>query len=333
METSVLIGNNIQLSNDLLSEITIENLFEKIQNPKNSFIEKIERLNTLSLIDVKKYKELKKTLPYFICAFCEPRYRKLANFSYIEHFVIDIDNICDQLLDIDDLKKKLSNDERVKLIFKSPSGNGLKLMFQLDKRCFDYSLYSVFYHRFAEEFSKQYGLSEMIDTCCSDATRACFLSYDKDTYINNNSFLIPFESYVSDNNSLTLISEAKHMPTDVEEIKPETFDFIKSRLNPKVFNREQVKKQIFVPDELNDIINGLVEFIIQSGIDVAQVIDINYGKQLKLSHENLKAEVNLFYGRNGFHSVESPRNGTNLELSHLSKLLIDTFLLNNRLIA
>jgi hypothetical protein len=73
-------------------------------------------------------------------------------------------------------------------------------------------------------------------------------------------------------------------------------------------------------------LNDLVDFIQETGLVVSEVIDIQYGKKIRISMGMKQAEINLFYGRRGFSVVKSPRSGTNMELNELSAELVQTFI-------
>lgn len=59
-------------------------------------------------------------------------------------------------------------------------------------------------------------------------------------------------------------------------------------------------------------------FMDEMGLEVYEVIDINYGKKFRIRMGNKMAELNVFYGKRGFSVVESPRNGTDSELNDIS---------------
>ena len=85
-------------------------------------------------------------------------------------------------------------------------------------------------------------------------------------------------------------------------------------------SREDSKATVYVPKELDMIINGL---------EVESVSNIQYGKNIRVRLGLRKAEVNLFFGKRGFTVVECPRTGTNTELNQLCGELVRTHL--NRL--
>ena len=86
---------------------------------------------------------------------------------------------------------------------------------------------------------------------------------------------------------------------------------------------------MFVPEQLNEIIDDLIAFITQTGVEVTEVINISYGKKIRMKMRLKQAEVNLFYGKRGFSVVTSPRTGTDEEFNEIAAQLIDSFLMQN----
>ena len=64
------------------------------------------------------------------------------------------------------------------LLFVSPSGNGLKLLFRLAEPYRDPNLYRLFYQAFIQRLAADHGLESVIDTRTHDVSRVCFFSYD-----------------------------------------------------------------------------------------------------------------------------------------------------------
>jgi len=87
----------------------------------------------------------------------------------------------DHLPDPDDLRQKLLFDEYfdTQLLFRSPSGDGLKWIIPVDLS--EYT-HGEFFEAVAEHILQSYGVQ--IDKSGSDVSRACFLPYDPHAYIN-----------------------------------------------------------------------------------------------------------------------------------------------------
>jgi hypothetical protein len=90
----------------------------------------------------------------------------------------------DDVDDVDFLKSKINNDKYTFSSFTSPSGNGLKVLVKIPPvdNNEDYQDYYI-------ELTKHYSKYHNFDESTKDIARACYLSYDEDLYLNNESEL------------------------------------------------------------------------------------------------------------------------------------------------
>ena len=333
-------GKNIQSSSDKLVKVSIDYLYNSIKNPKTEISSKIKQLRIVRDLDKKRYAYLKKQLPYIVCSAFNPPFRKTENFTYTEHFIVDLDHLTEKERDIRTLKSKLMNDKRIVLMFVSPSEDGLKLLFNLSARCTDAGIYSLFYNKFVQSLAIEYGLEQVVDTATKDVTRACFISMDAEAYYNPDAQTVQLEDYINTEDTLALFDENNRMKkqtvrkdTDQENIFPknpdaDTLSEIKKLLGTKPHLTKE-KKIAFVPEELNEIIDGLKSFIEEKGISVYEITNIQYAKKIRCKIGIKKAEINLFYGKKGFSVVQSPSSGTSMELNELVANMIEIYLNEN----
>lgn len=87
----------------------------------------------------------------------------------------------DHVADIPALKEKLFNDPyfETELMFRSPSGDGLKWVIQIDRQGLEHSLFfqAVYNYLVANGYPEP-------DKSGSDVSRSCFIPYDPEAYIN-----------------------------------------------------------------------------------------------------------------------------------------------------
>ena len=188
-----------------------------------------------------------------------------------------------------------------------------------------------------QQFARQYQIEQVIDKQTCDVTRACFVSYDPEAYFNPEAEKIKLGGYVSTDNPLAMF-DLKHElekkpeePSQEEQPREPKTDVdadimrnIKAILNPKAAQRPE--KPVYVPEQLNDIMDDLRAYITQTGVEVSEVINISYGKKIRTKMRLRQAEVNLFYGKKGFSVVKSPRTGTDDEFNELMVELIQAFI-------
>lgn len=96
------------------------------------------------------------------------------------------------------------------------------------------------------------------------------------------------------------------------------------RLERQLLNPHAKKERpsVFVPQELEEMMVVLKPYIEKVGVVVTEVINIQYGKKIRLKMGMKQAEINLFFGKKGFSVVQSPRTGTSAELNQLMADLI-----------
>ena len=135
-------------------------------------------------------KNVRQTLKRDLGYFCfSGTFKKRAADSLIKHsglICIDLDDVdlkADGSRDIalvNEVKDRLKADEYILAMFVSPSGNGLKLLIRIDG-----SKHLPSFLGIEKYFIDVYQIQ--IDQSGKDVSRACYVSYDPDIYINDNS--------------------------------------------------------------------------------------------------------------------------------------------------
>lgn len=333
-------GSNITAIDDKLQKITIDQLYHSIKFPKPEILNQVKYLRIVRNIDKNQYGLLKRKLPYFVCGIFNPNIRRIQNFAYTEYFCIDIDHVSEKGLTIDAIKEKFAKDPNVMMCFVSPGEDGLKVLFRLAERCYDATIYSIFYKTFIHRFSELHQLEQVIDKSTSDVTRACFISCDPEVYYNPEAMPIELKDYVDVANTFDVLQMKRQYddqeknekkdaatgnePMKKEDVSNEVVANIKNIL--KLSTAKKKEPLIYVPEELNRIMNSLTDYMTSAGIVIKEISNINYGKKIKAIIGNKEAEINIFYGKRGFSVVQSPRTGTSPEMNQLMATFIENFL-------
>lgn len=335
----LLFGTNIQSAADELKKVQEEYLYNSLRNPKPTIAATIQQLRIVYSMDAKAYAQLKRRLPYFVCGQFNPPFRRKENFAYTESFILDFDHLSSKQLSMKTIRDNIVKDEQVMMCFTSPSEDGLKVMFRLKERCYDAGLYSIFYKAFAATFAMRHNLTQVTDSKTSDVARACFISIDPNAYFNPNSIPVDIKAYLDESNP-DLLFKIKHEQDKHDKVIKKSDDEqvplpkdpdkdiltrIRQQLNPKA-QLPIEQHPAYVPERLNEIIAELKLFIEETGLQVSEIINIQYAKKIRARLGQKEAEVNLFYGKRGFSVVISPRLGTNEELNELLADLIKAFL-------
>ncbi|KAA6334236.1 hypothetical protein EZS27_017428 [termite gut metagenome] len=330
----LLEGTNIITAADKLNKIKLDYLYHSLRNPKPEIETRIRQLRIVRHLDVKQYSVLKRQLPYIVCGMFNPPFRRTENFAYIEYFIADIDKLSEKELSVTEVRAQIEKDERTVMCFLSPGEDGLKVLFRLKERCYDAGIYSLFYKAFIKKFSIQYGLEQVIDIKTCDVCRACFFSIDPDVYFHQEAVSVDMNTYLDVSNATALFDLKYSLEKEIQvpsmdtsfpsDPDSEIIDRIKARLNPNA--RIKKEKLVYVPQRLNEIIDGLKEYIEQTGVILYEIINIQYGKKLRLKTGTREAEINLFFGKRGFSVVQSPRSGTSEEFNVLIADMIECYL-------
>ena len=338
-------GKNIISSADQLQKISVESFYRALRTPKPETVAQIRQLRIVRMVDAKSYGTLKRQLPYVVCGIFNPPFRRGENFAYIEYFILDIDKVTEKGLSVATLRTEIQKDPQVHLCFVSPSEDGLKIMFRLSERCYDKGLFSVFYKKFSQQFAQKYNIEQVIDSVTSDVTRACFVSIDPEAYYNPDSECVSLSAYVDVGNMLEFfdlkhrqdaeIKQARQVraakqpisePANKPDVDADVIANIKAILNPDAAQRVVAKPPVYVPEQLNDIMDDLKQFVENTGLVITDVVNIQYGKKIQVRSQMRHAEVNLYYGRKGYSVVRSTRTGTDPELNGMVADLVTQFI-------
>ena len=78
--------------------------------------------------------------------------------------------------------------------------------------------------------------------------------------------------------------------------------------------------------EITNILTGLKDSVEETGVELYDTRNIQYGIKLMFRTHQLRAELNLFYGHRGFSVVESPKRGTSMQLNSLMAQLVGDYI-------
>lgn len=336
----LMYGTNLLSSSDKLCSVDVKSVYDMIRDSNSALRIQIERLRMVRQLDAKQYASLKRQLPYFVCSCFNLPFRRTENFAYIEFFVLDIDHLSSKGLSLMDVCQLFQKDRQVMMSYVSPGQDGCKLLFKLSARCYDSGMFSLFYKVFAKDFSERYGLQQVIDVRTCDVTRACFLSYDANAYLNEEAEMVDMNLYMNRDDVQSLldmkhqveqevvseVSESGAMSsaatTDLDDM---ALELIKRTLSG-VKKKSEERPLVYVPKILDDIISEVRLAIEKTGIIVEEILNIQYGKKLRVKLGLRLGEINLFYGKRGFSVVKSPKRGMSDDLNQVTADVINGFL-------
>lgn len=170
-----------------LQTVTLENIFQELKT-STKLEQLIAKLRSIPEEDIQQ--EFKRdNLPYFNLGLFNKAHRKDVNLASTSFFIFDFDHLDDKL---NDMMSNLKEDDSVFAFFVSPRGNGLKVIYRLDKPITNHKAYSKLYKYYAKIYKVDLGADP---DKTSDASRACFFSFDPYMYLNN--YAVPLKTEVS----------------------------------------------------------------------------------------------------------------------------------------
>lgn len=322
----IRLGKNVTQTGDQLLDISLAKFHKALLNPDGEVATLQRRLQAIRALDTGQYRKLKTTLPYVVCADFHPKVRRKENFLHTDRFIMDLDHLSDFGLDLEELRTKLKTDPQVELLFASPGGDGLKVLFKLATPISDAAYYAGFYRAFGLAFRKRYQLREALDIKTNDVSRCCFVSYDPGAYYNPDSEPIEPEAYLRREDLFALdelrtaVKEATAAApalspspeNSLQELPDEVIRRIKEKMGMRVHQPRQ--KDYVQPEELEEIMDQVKNLLEGIQLELTSVRPISYGKQCKVTSGKLWAELNIFFGRRGANVVATTKSGSNKEL-------------------
>ena len=149
---------------------------------------------------------------------------------------------------------------------------------------------------------------------------------------------VPLQSFVDMDSPLEMFELKKELEIDIKE-NPDIHDRgivsepdedvlqkIKETLKDRKKQCKEIEKDVYVPEQVENILNRLSEYVGEFQIELYESIDIQYGKKLRFRLGVRQAEINLFFGKRGFTAVQCPRNGTSAELNEVCHEIVKQFI-------
>ena len=167
------VNNKYFKNNTLANTLEIIRTSDELKN-KIAAVRKIKD-------DIPRRKKKQETLPYFVIGQFNNNTRKNANLISTQYMIFDYDHLGEKLIA---RRNKLIEDERVNFLFTSPSGDGLKVGYKLNKPITDFETFSAIYKYYANKLGVELG--EKADKT-SAASNPCYFSYDSGIYTDPNS--------------------------------------------------------------------------------------------------------------------------------------------------
>lgn len=297
-------GTNLRAVADPLRPIAPDRLYTAISRPKPASRERIEQLRQVYALDPRRYADRKRELPYFCGATFHPAVRRKENFAALEYFVVDLDHFdADNAPDLESTRQALRQRPDLVLLFVSPSGNGLKLLFRLAEPYRDPNLYRLFYQAFIQRLAADHGLESVIDTRTHDVSRVCFFSYDPRAWfapdaraVDGSAYADPADPDLEHRLAAGRAELRDQQPAERDDATaaggPDdtTLLAIKQRLNPRY--RPPRPRNAHAPAKIEALLPDLEAYLAENDLRLVSAESIQYGKQLRVAVDPYWAEIN-----------------------------------------
>lgn len=147
-----------------------------------------------------------------------------ALIKHSGYFCIDIDHVGNES-EIQSLSERIIK-FKPSLVFKSPSGDGLKIVFKIN---IEQATHKDYYYAFETFFRSEFGLQ--IDEACKDVSRACFLCHDSNCYFNENSTVFDIEFINKHKKEIPIIKSEYEQGDRVGDLYNQSIDSIQNTVS------------------------------------------------------------------------------------------------------
>jgi predicted P-loop ATPase len=277
------------------------------------------------------YERAKKSLPAFTPSASFKGGRKLEFVrAYTQIVVLDIDNLTQEQLT--NAKALAIQNQYTFAAFTSPSGNGLKIFVRVNSLQENHKEAFLKLQKYYEEL-----LTLPIDKSGKDVTRLCFVSYDTDLFLNENTSIFPIIS----TEDLRPYMEQKSEPIN-ESITIADNNFAAEKFNNDYLStyehcvRFTEKKESFITGNRNNFVHLLACNLNRKGVPLPAAMgfilsDYNYNTQEVMATVNSAYKNVTEYNKNNSQksadAIESEESEEEEKPSFIDRL--ENFL-NNR---
>jgi hypothetical protein len=179
-----------------LQALSMEELLRRLRQGSDGLQAQVKMLRHALGTDPKLYQQRKRHLPFFIPAAFHEGICRGDRVEAAYGWVLDLDHCYQSQAQFDALKNQLWQDPRLWLLYVSPSGTGLKLLFRFAQPISHTKAFSDSYQAFARQFARQYQLDTVVDFKTHDLTRVSFFSYDPGALQRRDPLRIQPEQYL-----------------------------------------------------------------------------------------------------------------------------------------
>lgn len=287
---------------DLRKNYNAEFILDIIKTGTYGILDKVDAIRRSTSKNVKD--KLKCNLQVVMWQGIFTERKDIACSSLSSLVCIDIDHRDEQVLN--NIKHALTDLSFVWAVFRSPSGDGLKVIIHTDN--YDIGRYSNCYRQVEQFFIDHFGIKP--DPKCEDLSHACYISYDPELYHNERTLPWHFEYKPEFDKPVNPQYQRSYSPNDKHELTPAEVFIAQMNKQRSPLTDEQIIKILDIrwrtfPDNYKDGHRTYSVFVQASklclaGIDEDMAIDYLKSKFLPtgFAEWKLRHEVNRAYQKN-----------------------------------
>ena len=333
-QTSIYWARGFSAQAQTLQAIAPEELHRLLVSGDEGLASQGAMLRQLAQSDPAGYQQRKRFLPYYIAATFREGIRRIDHLQAAHGWTLDLDHSFQTAEQFAALREQLWRDPRVWLLYVSPSGQGLKLLFRFAEPLTGSKAFSDAYQAFARQFARQYELGDSLDFKTHDVTRVSFLSHDPEARLRSEPLPLQPLTYLQLSGGFVPVGtwqEPEKTPTDEppEAPLPEAPDGDESPFREDAEGsgepsdsqweairqalgqgRPQRRRQVSLPAEVEALSPAIIAAAQDLGLTLKDTLDLNYGRKFVFAYQHQWAEVNVYYGKHGFSVVRSPKSGS-----------------------
>lgn len=239
-----------------------------------------------SMRDKKARTDYKKMFPYVTFSGTFRKRSKEGLINHSSYICIDLDNVGDATR-IELIKKQILQLFTPALIFISPSGNGLKVVFKVD---LSQNTHEEYFSALSQYFKSEIKID--IDHSGKDISRACFICYDPEVFYSETPYILN-KSFVDTFSTLN-----QHLPSKIK----------KQIIDPNLIYQRCVtwvnKYELFTEGNRNTYITKLAGILNRYGVPE----QFTLGKLCKLkedgfTQQEIESTVRSIYKNCSFHGT------------------------------
>ena len=308
------ICDNKEMGNELLKWLTEDNLYAEVRSPSDpNYAIRINQLRNTVFVNSSDARKRLSKLPFLVCANFNPMLYREDNFSYIEHFCVEIElPVFISSEDYTTWRHRLERDNQIFMSFLSALGDKLHIFFTLRQRCYDRGLFQLFYREFTSDFFRRHNIDYVPTRSETDPCKPIHFSIDPDAFCSMEPTPVAFDNYINGKN---LEERRERIERNKQQSKRPLLKREKATEEPSTNAIAKIKsilkhKPMYQPASsvlsmktclslFDQNIEELKRLLLDAGISLDDIQSIRGGRKILMAKEREKTTANILFDNEG----------------------------------